>query len=352
MGKSVTRIFIFLLLILNISCDKNVITDPAEQDNAIPGSRNYTWTVDTLNIPMNMLSRLWGTSPTDIWATGQGGGLDKTIHHFDGSKWYCDNISRLLVPKSIFGFGTNDVWIGGENYFWHYNGTQWSFYSKFTIEGYDITGIESLWGRSPNNIYALGYAYNSASSERMGILFNYNGIEWSRQYIPYFQGSFIKMIGANDGSNLYYILGIEFNSLSGGTDVLTIFEFNGRSSKAIYSGKLTTDESANVEVVGDQIFILQGRDIYTRNDGKLKFFYHVNEPNYVNALMGRSKKDIFLCMNDGFAHYNGTDVKYLYKFSNNFTRITGNLIFQKDVIFMAYDFVSNINLIIRGKLND
>ena len=69
-----------------------------------PGRRDYTWTVDTLNIPYTMLGYIWGSSPTDVWAVGPGGDLDKTIYHFTGEKWFNDGISRSLTPGAVFGF--------------------------------------------------------------------------------------------------------------------------------------------------------------------------------------------------------------------------------------------------------
>ncbi len=123
--------------ITQIGCNTN---DPVVEENVEPGSRNYEWTIDTLKIPFNILTRIWGSSPADVWATGGGGGMDKTIWHFDGTKWSTDYISRPIVPTSIFGFGTDDVWLGGnQGLIWHYNGSIWSQHTKFEIPGYPYT---------------------------------------------------------------------------------------------------------------------------------------------------------------------------------------------------------------------
>ncbi|MDO8548583.1 MAG: hypothetical protein Q7S39_00325, partial [Ignavibacteria bacterium] len=71
---------------LIISCNNNPFKPPDDP----PGRRDYTWTVDTLNIPFTNLTRIWGSSPMDVWAIGPGGDANKTIYHFDGEKWGTD----------------------------------------------------------------------------------------------------------------------------------------------------------------------------------------------------------------------------------------------------------------------
>jgi len=69
-----------LNLLLNLSCNT---TEPNDELN--PGRRDYTWTVDTLAGLNNPRYRMWGSSPTDIWAT-TGSNWNVSISHFDGSK--------------------------------------------------------------------------------------------------------------------------------------------------------------------------------------------------------------------------------------------------------------------------
>ena len=56
--------FVFLSL---ISCNT---TEPV--DNIQSGRRDYEFTFDTVKVPFSYLSRIWGTSPTDVWAVGAG----------------------------------------------------------------------------------------------------------------------------------------------------------------------------------------------------------------------------------------------------------------------------------------
>ncbi|MEO8232508.1 MAG: hypothetical protein ABI638_09505, partial [Ignavibacteriota bacterium] len=71
---------VFLLLILaflaQISCNTTEPTDELK-----PGRRDYTWTMDTVKIPFKKLTRIWGSSPTDVSCIGSDGGLDQAIWH-------------------------------------------------------------------------------------------------------------------------------------------------------------------------------------------------------------------------------------------------------------------------------
>ena len=93
--KNLIRILFTISLLSLTNCKENSING---DDNLEPGRRDYTWTVDTLNIPFTSLTRIWGSSPMDVWAIGPGGDADKTIYHFDG---VCLNHSNLkLIIKS------------------------------------------------------------------------------------------------------------------------------------------------------------------------------------------------------------------------------------------------------------
>ncbi|MCX6150727.1 MAG: hypothetical protein NTX22_09405 [Ignavibacteriales bacterium] len=328
-------------------CNTN---EPNTQEEYVePGSRNYEWTVDTLNIPFNTLTRIWGSSPTDVWATGGGGGLDKTIWHFDGTKWSTDNISKPIVPTSIFGFGTNDVWLGGDDgLIWHYNGSKWSQHTKFEIQNYSSTGLENIWGDAPDNVYAVGYAADGNSYK--GIIMHYDGVKWQEVKILSVKISFVKIRRAKNDNPNYYLLGFTSNL---GEDSTRIYEFDGKNIREIYAGRSILEEYGNFEVIGGKIYFQKGRGIYRFINGNFNLTYYVNEPNFGLSYGGRSLKDLFLRMYDGIAHYNGTDLQYLYKLSDSNIAINGLfLVFDKHVFFMAENRSNGLNYIIRGKIKE
>src|SRR3990170_431779 len=95
-----------ILLTLN-SCQEG-ITGPGEDQ---PGRRDYTWTVDTLNIEAPAY-KIWGSSPTDVWSINISPDLSNSFWHYDGSKWSTDGIFRLVSPHALFGFSNNNIYVG------------------------------------------------------------------------------------------------------------------------------------------------------------------------------------------------------------------------------------------------
>ena len=79
---------ITIFLITAFNC-KDTIVNPQME----PGRRDYTWELDTLNMPMNYLGAVWGAVPNDLWAVGAGGTSLDRLQHYDGNNW-------MLILKS------------------------------------------------------------------------------------------------------------------------------------------------------------------------------------------------------------------------------------------------------------
>ena len=67
MKKHILFVVLITIVLLNLGCKKTLI-GPVQD---IPGRRDYIWTVDTLNYPYNTIYRIWGSSPTDVWAVAR-----------------------------------------------------------------------------------------------------------------------------------------------------------------------------------------------------------------------------------------------------------------------------------------
>lgn len=331
-------ILIFIFILISIQCDT---TEPPD-DTIQPGRRDYTWTVDTLNIPFTDLTQIWGNSPNDLWAIGPGGDLDKTIYHFDGTTWKNDGISRPISPKAIFGFSPNDIWLGGrEGRIWHYVNA-WQQDTIFSIPGYSIIGIEYLWGDSPFSLIATGYG-DSLGKKNKGILWKYNGSRWSNVNIPDVPYSLVKIQRENISNQNYFVLGFKYEAFF--DDTLIVFEFDGSNLKPIVSGS-----AVGFEKIGDEMIFVSNKSLYKYSGADLIKFQDISAYNFLGLILGRNNKDIFLGMEDGIAHFNGSDIKYLVQFDNPQINLAGATIFEQDIIFLAYDFNSQVNLVFRGKM--
>jgi hypothetical protein len=329
--------FILIIILNSLRCDT---TEPSG-DDIQPGNRNYVWSIDTLNIPFTILTSIWGNSPNDLWLIGPGGDLNKTIYHFNGTAWSNDGISRPISPKAIFGFSSNDIWIGGrEGRIWHYVNT-WKEDTIFSISGYSTIGIEYLWGDSPSTLIATGYADSLGTNK--GILLKYNGSKWNHINVPDVPYSLVKIQRENISNQNYFVLGFKYEAFF--DDTLIVFEFNGSNLKPIMSGS-----AVGFEKIRDEMIFVSNKSLYKYSGTNLIKFKDISEFNFLGLILGRNNKDIFLGMEDGIAHFNGNDVKYLIHFDNAHVNLTGATIFEEDIVFLAYDFNSQVNLVFRGKV--
>ena len=317
-----------------------------KQDNLQPGRRDYTWTVDTLNIPYTVLESIWGSSPTDVWAVGPGGDKDKTLYHFTGQQWINDGISRPLDPCAVFGFSQNDVWFGASNTIWHYDGNSISDFQDYTISNCWIAGILHIWGVNPNNVYAAGFA--DSNTIHRGTIQHFGGTRWQTEYLSKKNEEYVRIFQDAINNNIY-VLSFK-NNENNNTDSTIIYQFDGKNVKEIYSSDFLAGHFSNLSVIASRVYFVLDNGVYLYNNG-FTLQFNVGNQSFDRNISGRNREDIFLSMRDGIAHYNGTDVQYLYHFHKGIQMSGAPAIFDKEVFFLAYDFVNNLNLIIRGKLN-
>ena len=127
-------------------------------------SAQDTWTWQNPLPQGNLLSAIWGSSGTDIYAVGAVG----TIIHYDGATWtaQASGIHESLV--GVWGSSANDVYAVGGGFYrpviLHYDGTEWQ---NQYVNGDELRGV---WGSSANNIFVVG---------RQGTILHYDGTSWS-----------------------------------------------------------------------------------------------------------------------------------------------------------------------------
>lgn len=331
-------------LILSSGCKKN----PTEAgNNSSPGRRDYTWTVDTIHVPRSTIIKMWGSSTTDIWAIADPGEFDSTIFHYDGMKWTCDGVNRSLAPKSLYGFSEDNVWIGDtDGEIWHFDGTVWSEYTTLNYLPDKKNVWEGIWGASPNDIYAVGAYPDSTGFFNNGVIAHYNGTIW--QLINIKKNTTSSQIYKSSTDNKYYIDGLHWNLMG---DSSFIFQFDGQNIKTLYSGTVGTSQSGEIALVGNEVLFILGRKIATYDGANFHDVTYINEPRYDNGIIGRSRADLFLFTLDGIAHYNGSDVQYLFRINSN-ERLRSAIIFNTQIIFTALDYNTGNTLIIKGELKN
>ena len=340
--KKLFLVLSFFVILSFYTCDEN----PIKVDDMKPGRRDYVWTVDTIDVPYSLVRRMWGSGTNDVWAILSGADLDKTIWHYDGISWTTDGIYRSIEPASIFGFSSENIWLGGhQGEIWKYNGSTWEpFAVLVATQGTTITW-ENIWGENPNNVYAVGAFEDHSLLNNNGVIAHFDGNSWNLLNIS-INNSLTKIY--KDDITGYITEGMRFGPI----DTSKVFLFNQNKLTEIYSNIATSSYEADIEIIGNRVLITWGNDIYTYSNNKFYLFYTVENTSYTGGIRGRSLKDIFFGMWDGIAHYNGTNVQYLLQHNNSNYIGTVSVILETEIFFPFYDLSNGKTYMYKGTLTD
>ena len=343
--KLKTITIILLSFICFISCIKDNITEPEPE----PGRRDYVWTIDRID-SFNPVYRIWGSSPTDIWAVSSGS-LTDDIHHFDGKNWSTDGIFRLLYPLSIWGFSSNNVYIGGANgKIWYFNGTKWNEMVSLTKDGHSDIFFDNIWGDSPNDLYAFGAYLDEKGYANNSVIAHYNG-SWSMLNTDGLIG-IVERVFISEDKLLY----IRTNRSGAGQfpDSTLIYKFYKGEYTKLYGNRWTKGLQADIGIINEEVYFILGNIIAKRINDQFDTILLIDDKNFYQRIWGRTSKDIFLLMTDGLAHYNGENVEYLFYFTyaedKPWTQIYGAALFENEVFFIVYEPTTHLNLIYHGTL--
>ena len=342
--------FIIYFLIINLfsliflSCDT---TEPVEDK---PGRRDYVWTVDTLKTPNNPLGKLWASSPSDIWRTSDGS-WDQSISHFDGKSWSFYGVSGMITPFAIYGFSSNNIFIGGagSGQIWRFDGNNWSQFAQLTKDGHSNIVFEDMWGESPNNFYVVGGYGDNDGTFNKSVIASFNNGNWNMINTNGIKG-IVEHLYKNETDNKIYLQAIHIGNETT-LDSTVIYEFEGGKFYHLYSNVWTKGLQADISLINGEVYFVLGNKIAIRVNNQFQTILTVDNPNFYQRIWGRNSKNIFLLMTDGLAHYDGSDIEYLFYFNKvPRTQIYGAALFQYDVFFLVYEDQTNLNLIYHGIL--
>ena len=254
--------------------------------------------------------------------------VDVNISNEDGKKQLKADIvlSAVGVVGNVEGFGLEKLGV--------------------KVERNSIVVDKKTYKTNIDNIYAVGFV--DSSNVRKGIIYHYNGKEWSRVNIAFTTATLTRIKRGLKTSENYFIRGIvESNYVE---DTTKIFEFNGNSLVQLYSAINLKNNTNFLQNINSEVVFVIGYslNVYTENRGFRKFL-DINNQNFGIQIFGRTEKDIFLRMENGIAHYDGNNIKYLYTFSEK-DNIADGIIFKNEVFFLANNFSQGLNIIYKGIL--
>ena len=139
------------------------------------------------------LSALWGSGPTNLYAVGRDyDTYQAAVLHFDGKAWHKTTFDVGLVFSGVWGSGPDDVYVVGTQcgacapsaadianpvgrvLVLHFDGRTWS-----QIESSEAGGLQSVHGRGPDDIYAVGHSVYGTGAMR-GLIMHFDGRTWRR----------------------------------------------------------------------------------------------------------------------------------------------------------------------------
>jgi len=329
-----------VIIFINLSC--NTVEPP--EDDIKPGRRDYVWSVDTIPVDNSVMKDIWGSSPTDIWICGDGFDRRQSLWHYDG-KIFTPYNEYILSATSFCGFERDNVWMAtSSGWIYHYNGVEWKKDTTLSLTGYNDVVIQSLYGISPDNIYATGMAVSL--EDYKGVIVKYDGKSWKYLNIPNTRANFT--IIKFDGSTKTFLLrGANFDG--NGTSE-RLYSLNSGQLEEIYAGT----KGLYIGAIADRVYIYGEQIIYKYNGTSLEQYLDLRNTNFLGGISGRNEKDLFCNTVDyendfyGIGHWNGTDLATLYI---SMFKSYRTLFFEDEIIFLAGNYANaDINVIIKGKL--
>ena len=338
-------IYLCLIIITTSSCNYNPVITEAQ-----PGRRDYTWTIDTLNIYYPSY-KIWGSSPTDVYSIN-GSDFSHGIWHYEGHMWSTDGISRNILPHAIFGFSYNNIYIGGSNggEIWRFDGKNWSQFAELTKAGQSFVAFENIWGSSPNDFFAVGSGPDNKGYFNNSVIAHFTNNEWEILNTDEIKGDVVHLYKNQTDSKTY----LRLTRIGGGefADSTIIYEYTLGKYNELYSSVQAIGIQADISLINGEVYFILGDKVAERINNQFQIVLQVDNPNFCQRIWGRSSIDIFLLMTDGLVHYNGSDMQYLFKFDKQGTQIYDAAIFEKEVFFVAYEAQDNIKIIYHGKLKE
>lgn len=332
-----------IIILISLRCDT---TEPPGEELK-PGRRDYTWSVDTLAGSNSPRFRMWGSSPTDIWATTTSN-WDVSISHFNGSTWTSYGVPGIIMPCAIYGFSNTSILIGESAHgkVWQYSGNGWILSAQLLKDGHKNIWIENIWGQSINNFYAVGAYPDEQGYANNSVIAHYDNGDWKILNTETLYGV-VENLFKNSSDNKIYLQVYSDDSTK-------IYEYVSEDFQKLYGNIWTKGLQSDISLINGEVYFILGNEIAKRKNNQFKTFLQVNNSNFYQRIWGRNAKDIFLLMTDGLAHFNGYDIEYLFHFtfgqSTPWTQIYGAALFEKEVFFLVYEPPTGLSLVYHGIL--
>ncbi|QTA83005.1 CalX-like domain-containing protein [Desulfonema limicola] len=232
-------------------------TDPDNNDTGFIYQYNNL-ELSKINInPAIPVYGLWGSSNSEIFAVGGNQDTGGTILYFDGKNWNpaWQQSDKGFTKKleSLWGTSENNVFaVGEQGTVMHYDGKNWSFLNSGTKES-----LRGIWGYDENNIFTAG---------DQGTILNFDGKKW------------VSMPG-NTNRDLYQVWGYQENPGS----KPELFTAGENGIILYHDGNEWSSMDSKTTRTLRNIWGYSGTDVYAAGDGGTILHYNGNQWSSLNS---------------------------------------------------------------------
>lgn len=340
-----TPTILFISLLVGMAaCGILNSDDPPELE---PGPRNYEWSVDTLySPPGGFIFDIWGSSPNDVWAVANTG--VNNLWHFNGEEWSTWPKRVGTTFYSIYGFSQDDIWMGGnDGKLYHFDGNEWALSFRYDVEGMRGANMRSIWGNSPDDIYVAGNIQPESGPPWESFLLHFDGNRWNELVLTNYGMLFQRVRSTESGAFL------EAYDRDHSPSLFQFYRYESNRLEKLFSVPTSEIDWFSLNKVGNEMFYVLGDALYTYSYNRFIKEVISTPPNFGFQIYGRHKKDMFLRMSDGLAHYNGVNAEYLFNLDHSRLSISNNaVIFENKIFFIVRDYDQGSNYIYHGSLTE
>lgn len=123
---------------------------------------------------------VWGSGPNDVWNTGTSVSIE--FKHWEGSTWNDFPPNLASFAFGMWGSGPNDVWgfgtIDAATVF-HWDGNTWTFDSLQPSSG-QAYWLQNGWGSSANDVWTVGAGDETGQGLAAATVFHWDGNSWKQ----------------------------------------------------------------------------------------------------------------------------------------------------------------------------
>ncbi len=118
-----------------------------------------------------------------------------------------------------------------------------------------------------------------------------------------------------------------------------MYEYSDQKFSVLFRSKWAKGYTANISMIDDQVYFIFGNQIAVQINDFFSILFTIDDSKFYHRIWGRKPDDIFLLKTDGLAHYNGSNIEYLFHFNHMndlpWTQIYGAALFEKDIILFS-----------------